>query len=343
MEKKFSIRTFLRLLVFLAILLVLFGILSVFYEKAARSEMEGKRHRIKDYVYTDLKNLREDSIDVVAMGDSLAFTTFSPMQLWRDTGIPGYTASVTGSNMAEIESVLKAVLQRQKPKVIFLETHCMYWNMKDSPEEILAVEQAKTIFPMLRYHNLWKNAIVKQEVSKRFWYGFRIMNQQFAVRDSTMQQYMQPDDREDDSITKDDIRVMKSFGEICRKNGVLLILYSAPSPKNYSMRSHNTISKLADEMEVTYLDMNLMNDELGINWETDTNDRGDHLNIIGATKVTRYMTGYITDQLQNLGFEDHRQDPDYGAMNKKAKKFSKVAARFLKKMEASEEALKEFT
>ena len=46
---------------------------------------------------------------------------------------------------------------------------------------------------------------------------------------------------------------------------------------------------------------------MGINMETDFRD-GDHLNFLGAEKLTRYFTAYLQDHYE---FEDHRGDAKY--------------------------------
>ena len=40
----------------------------------------------------------------------------------------------------------------------------------------------------------------------------------------------------------------------------------------------------AKDNSLTYIDMNLMLDELGIDWSLDSLDKGDHLNLSGAYK-----------------------------------------------------------
>ena len=336
------VRSIFSAVLFLAIFAALLAVFSAIAEKTAASEMEGKRHRIKDYVYTDLKKFDDDSIDIIVAGDSLAFTSFSPMQVWRNTGIPGYVASITGGNMVQMESVVRAVLKTQSPKVLFMETHPLKWPIDGSVTGLLAEEEAKKAFPLFRYHNLWKNFIVPPEKSRRFFNGFRIMTGQYAVDPKVLASYMAADDGTDPDIQPEALSCMKKIGDLCREHGETLILYSAPSPRDYDMRSHNTISKLADEMGVDYFDANLVDEEIGINWVKDTNDHGDHLNLIGATKLSKYMMKYLKEAHPGIEFQDRRDDPAYAVWNKRAKKFRRYAVKYLRKMEGSERALEEF-
>ena len=45
--------------------------------------------------------------------------------------------------------------------------------------------------------------------------------------------------------------------------------------------------------------------DIGIDWKQDSYDRGDHLNISGARKVTAYMEQYLSD---NYDLPDRRND-----------------------------------
>ena len=74
-------------------------------------------------------------------------------------------------------------------------------------------------------------------------------------------------------------------------------MISVPSPDNWSYQKHNAVENYARENDVTYLDLNLSVEELGIDWTADTTDRGDHLSFTGARKVTDYLGDYLSEKL----------------------------------------------
>ena len=45
-----------------------------------------------------------------------------------------------------------------------------------------------------------------------------------------------------------------------------------------------------------------------IDWSRDAFDGGDHLNLFGCQKMTKYLGNYLAD---NCGLTDHRKDPAY--------------------------------
>lgn len=42
--------------------------------------------------------------------------------------------------------------------------------------------------------------------------------------------------------------------------------------------------------------MNTLREEIPINWNTDTRDKGDHLNYFGAVKATEYFGKYLEEK-----------------------------------------------
>ena len=62
------------------------------------------------------------------------------------------------------------------------------------------------------------------------------------------------------------------------------------------------------ECGVDYIDANYDIDKLQIDWSRDTFDGGDHLNLFGARKMTRYLGDYLRAE---CGLTDHREDPSY--------------------------------
>lgn len=105
---------------------------------------------------------------------------------------------------------------------------------------------------------------------------------------------------------------------MCREKGISVILYSAPSPNNYNYAKHNTLTDYAEQNGAEYLDFNLMTEELGIDWEKDSLDNGDHLNVLGAEKLSRYFGSYLEE---HYDLEDHRKDPEYSSWNEDVQKY----------------------
>ena len=103
-------------------------------------------------------------------------------------------------------------------------------------------------------------------------------------------------------ISRRSLNLLRRIARICREHDAELILISTPSTVNWNMKRHNRVQKLADKLGATYIDMNLLADEIPIDWSVDSYDAGDHLNYTGAVKATAYLGKYLSE----AGLPDRR-------------------------------------
>ena len=268
----------------------------------------------------------ENSIDVVVVGDSLSYTSVSPMELWKEWGITAYVCGQSGQTTQESFHMLKEVFKKQSPRVIAMEAHVLFKGQTGSNglKEILG-EIGNYYFPLIRNHNIWKCILMGKRYQEENYKGFSF---RCDVKPYTKGAYMKKTTKMKE-IPSNSLVYMKKIQKLCRKNGANLFLYSAPSPVNYNYAKHNSIQKYAEEHSVEYLDMNLQLDKIGIDWETDSLDKGDHLNLRGAQKTTTYLGQYLK-KYQNL--VDHREDTSYYSWNDLYAKYRKEAVQNLAAM-----------
>ncbi len=95
--------------------------------------------------------------------------------------------------------------------------------------------------------------------------------------------------------------IIAEMKRLCEERGAKLILMKVPvvrPPLTYaaywSQEKHDLIQGMADELGLTFLDLNQA--DLGLDWSADTVDRGSHVNEIGAVKISRYMADWIAAQ-----------------------------------------------
>ena len=258
----------------------------------------------------------ENSLDVLFLGDSEAYSGFVPMALWKDTGIASFVCASVDQKPYETEAFLREALKRQCPKVVVLETNVLYraYSTQD-----LLVPKLQTLFPVLRYHSNWKTYSVPELFAAPDYRGdypdrgYHLLTRADPLDDLTG--YMAPTEAREE-LTKRNLRSLETMAALCKESGAELVLFSIPSPENWSMARHNTMADLAESLGCTYLDGNLL--PFAIDWQTDTYDRGDHLNYYGAAKVTAWLGVWLTE---HTALPDHRQDPAYEAWNQDAESF----------------------
>lgn len=324
MQDSKSIKKVFQVILFFVILVVLIKLASelfAFLGKKSVGKVQDRNTNI-----TGIQIEEEDTIDVLILGDSESYTSISPMQLFDETGVTSYICGQSAQRIIETYHALETALKTQNPKVIMIETNT-FFRRKDAGTERSKVlfETLQYNFQLFRYHNLWKRAFYASSDTRSDYKGFVIRNWSDAYEGGKYMEESNKSREVDEFICG----YMDSIVEMCNERGIKIILYSAPSPKNYNMAKHNGLVKFAEKYGVEYLDLNEITDELQLNWSTDTADKGDHLNLNGAQKVTTYIGTYLTETCQ---LTDHRG-------TELGEKWQKLVEIYKKDIEKSEETL----
>lgn len=245
---------------------------------------------------------KEDSIDVLVVGDSEAYSSISPMQIWEERGFRSYLCSTPAQPLYDSYRFLRQALERQSPKVVILETNAIFRPYKLND---YLLSRAKNLFSVLRYHDRWK-ALKVNDFGRPVEYtwtddlkGFRYNP---AVAAASTQNYMLPSEASAPIPTLNEA-CLEDMIALCQENNAELLLVSTPSTINWNNARHNSIAAFAKENNLTYLDLNTMTKEVPIDWARDTRDRGDHLNYAGAVKVSSFLGKYLQD---TYGLADQR-------------------------------------
>ncbi len=300
-----------RPFLFFFILLLLLNAASRAVSGIAKRSGELVRDRNRSYVA--IQKEPENTVQVLVLGDSESYTTVSPMQLWKETGIPAFVCGQSGQKPQETYYMLKTALETQSPRVVLLETHALYNKEKKiNAVQNVVREAGNYIFPVFRLHDIWKAGFSGKHYSGKSYKGFEI---RAAVQPYKGGAYMKPTEEKEPVPEFSDFYLCRIL-ELCRAHNAELVLYSGPSPVNYDYRRHNGLKEAAEEYSLAYVDLNL--EEIGIDWDKDTLDKGDHLNIFGAQKVTSYLGKYLRE---NFGLEDLRNEEQYQSWNREAENF----------------------
>ena len=249
-----------------------------------------------------------DTVDVLFLGDSEAYCTFIPLQIWKDTGYTSYNSASSAQTLDYSLTMLNRALAGQDLKIVFLDVNAFY--RKESKEILYA--KLCGLFPIFNYHDRWKNLTREDftEMPEYTWTdaskGYRYSAE---IVPSNQANYLNFEKTEEKSrITVQNKRYVKEIKKVCDRNGIRLVLISAPSSSNFTYKRHNASTAFAEELGCEFIDMNFLTDELQLDWSKDTRDKGDHLNHTGALKATAWMSEYLT---QTGLLTSHKDDPAY--------------------------------
>lgn len=73
-------------------------------------------------------SLEKDTLDVFIVGNSDAYSGFSPMEMWKNYGFTSYISGTGKQLIGESVRAVENCLKTQKPKVVILETDQLYTN-----------------------------------------------------------------------------------------------------------------------------------------------------------------------------------------------------------------------
>ena len=269
---------------------------------------------------TQMMEQRPDSIDILNIGDSLSESALTPMELWRQKGYTSFNIGADGILMAEAYYAVLTACEDQHPKYLLMEALPLFRLKENQDLQICLSQPLYYRFAFLKYHSLWKTLIEGRGV--RIYHKGYLVNRiarRYKPDYDYMNQELKPDDRT--KIPDFNRLWFERIRKYCDNRGIRLILYSLPSPVNYNWERVRSVEELAAEDGIEYIDFNSRTEELGIKLEGDFSDKGDHLNLDGAIKVSGFFGDYIAEKGD---LTDHRQDGAYSDWNEELTEYDQL-------------------
>ncbi len=263
---------------------------------------------------------KENSIDVLIVGDSEAYASISPMQIWNEHGFTSYVCGTPAQKMSLTLQYVEQAFEYHSPKIVILETNTIFREYRFSDYIASRVE---SVFSVFKFHNRWKKIKWKDiwsDTTYTWTDAYKGFRYSAAVQAADTSRYMQFSDAVQEIPTWS-LQCLRQIQEICEENNAQLLLVSTPSTMNWNYAKHNSIQEYANDNGLTYMDMNLMPGEIPIDWKKDTRDKGDHMNCYGAAKVSGYLGKYLKERYE---LPDHRADKEYEHWNHDYKKYQAV-------------------
>ena len=305
--KKDSRHNLIKMIAFAMVFVVILGVFGVAFTPKHSDPGSGITNSNARGFYGEPKN----SIDVLILGDSNAYSACSPMYIWNRFGIPTYVAAEGFQNVTGASNLLDEVLSCQKPKLVVFDVN-MLWTGKTNLKKIEnnLKNLAYKYIPLAQYHNRWKSMDVKDMFgSKDYTYRSASRGQYLSmdVKPFTGESKMTPTKEVEDIPEISKVLLEKLIAK-CEDKGIKIMFMETPTAKSWNYARHNAMVKYAKEKKIDFVDMNTLEGEYAIDWSTDTRDGGRHLNCEGAEKVSAYLGKYISE---NYSFKDKRHSEKY--------------------------------
>lgn len=356
--KEKNLKGFGRGLIFTIIFCLIFAGFSNLFTPKADANTEGMSAMVtKAYLAEE-----RDTIDVLFLGNSNMYRAFNPIQLWQEQGITSCDIGMPGSNTVELYRKAVDFMKYQKPKMIVVETDCMFdgVNVFDANGNLIVSKSTKIEskvkermdayknsfdnlddaimsgisyrWPLMKYKYRWKRIKSRDFTDEKGKYKFVAKGYVNGVEKKPFKYgatYMGVNDGSTADISSNSDIYIKKLNELCKANDCQLVLVSVPCGKYWNWQKHNAAQKFADENNIKFLDFNVETQLIPeFSWKNCSRDGGTHINGKGAKYVTHAMGRYLVEQCDMK--PSNLTAKQKAAWNKDVNSFNKVKKRQVK-------------
>lgn len=257
--------------------------------------------------------------NVVFIGDCELYENISPVYLWENFGINSYIRGSAQQLIWQSYYLAEETIKTEKPDIIVFNVLSMKYNepqneaynrmtldgMKWSKSKVDSINASMTddekfieyLFPILRYHSRWSD--LDSDDFKYLFHRDKVSFNGYYMRVDVKAAEDVPEGRPlpDYQFGDNSYYYLEKLTQLCKENDVELILVKAPTLYPYWYDEWDEqISEFAKENNLTYINFLEAQDEIGIDWSTDTYDGGLHLNLAGAEKLSQYFGTILSEE-----------------------------------------------
>lgn len=318
-----------RIGIMLIFFIVVFVILNMLFQpKYATSLVEGSM--ISQY-YNEAKDH-----EVIFIGDCEVYANFSPMVMYETSGIKAYIRGSSQQLIWQSYVILKETLKYKIPKVVVFNVNAVRYDkksdkvseaynrltidkMKWSKEKIEIIKESMTedegfmsyVFPILRYHSRY-NQLTNEDFEYLFkrkdntYNGFLVNKKIKGVTNLPTEKKLANYDFSEESY-----HYLELILKLCEENNIELVLVKAPTLYPYWYEEYDKqIKDFAKENDIDYYNLKDYANIIGIDYSKDTYDGGLHLNLTGATKLSKFFARVLSSRYD---LTNYKGDPLYNA------------------------------
>ncbi len=268
-------------------------------------------------------------IDVIFAGSSTVHSAIDPRVLKDEQGISAYLRANASQPMWITYYMIEDAVKCHKPELVCIDTTFIKYGddfveepstrkaldgMRMSLSKINAIKasmgedekMADYIMPLFRFHSRWKELTLDD--FRYAYYNKPVTINGYLPDDVT--EPAEPGDliytkEGDTTISPKNILYLRKAIELCRSKGIQVMIFKVPAHSpNWSDDYDRRIDEIAKEYDLSYINFDKYNDDIGLDYSTDTPDGGSHLNTSGAAKFSSYLGKYIR---RNYTVSDHRK------------------------------------
>lgn len=295
---------------------------------------------LKYYSSTSYIYEPKNTIDVMLFGNSDLYSGFSPIELYKDTGIVSFNCGKSQQTLSNIYKQLKESINLQKLKLVILEADCIFYDKKQFAGNNY---DAILLRAPIKYHSRWKELTLKDfytiptmqnRVNYMKGYFFENDISGYKVSENYMKDY---DSKPKEINPKAKKYLLKSI-DICKENNIPFLIMGIPTPNTWSLACNKGLNKFVEnynatqtDYKINFVDLNLNPENLQFDFDSYFKDNGNHCNYMGAKAVTKFMGNYLKE---NYSFLKDKRNENISNWKESVKLYDKYIKKHYKNNKA---------
>ena len=294
--------------------------------------------------FTGFYSEPDNTIDAVIIGSSPVYPGYATPKLWGETGIAMYTLSTNMQRPVAGYYLVKEALKTQSPQLFIFEMR-MYtakeddmlntightrsvtdnlkysWNRIETINAMVGDSEKFTedrytyYFDIFKYHSNWRTLFLWSQI-RDITYEYPDDLKGYVIKDNVgPTEYLDVSDITESTPIEETqeeylYKLLDYLKEIDQDALFIVTPYTADGTDKQAQ--YNYIKAIVESYGYNFLNMNDADvaSEIALDYGTDFADYGNHLNAVGAAKVTEYLGEYL---LENYNFEDKRGNSEYSS------------------------------
>ncbi len=286
----------------------------------------------------------ENSLDAVILGPSTTYASWVSPVAFEEYGITVYSMSSAAQPLFASEYMIDDMRKKQPDAVYiinithylvsfekylpnFLESYPLTANKLrmtaylSSLADFSMKEKFEVFCPLFKYHERWNSVSKKdflplEDKYKSASYYSPFMNKRKDIG------AIQQDFESYEPLSDTDYKGLEDLMNYCKRENVKVLFIIMPQGDSVSGRAgkQNTSVSILQSRGFDVLDLRRYVKEIGLDTSQDFYN-AKHMNINGATKVTRFVSRYLTEK---YGFTDKRGDSAFSEWAKTAEEYMEL-------------------
>lgn len=280
-------------------------------------------------------SLNKNTVDLLCVGSSHAYTSCDTEVYWNDFGIPAFCISGPSQPAANSYYYIREAFKTQTPKVVLLEASCLYTAF--DTDEYRSVNNIAWMPYSENRANALRDTVIDKTLKSNLEWNISYFHNRWAELNNRDFEYVLKNDRPstkgfdpwwnyadyEDSLvvwdteykvepSEESIKYVNDIISFCQQQNVKLVVYL--SPHYMDEGSYGQINWYREHFKqygVEILDGIQLSRELDI--DPDIDMCNNHIAYAGAVKLSAYIGNYLSDK----GYvTDRREDQGYEAWEK---------------------------